>query len=43
MFTVIVDLFDALNHFKTTSLSIGIVNIWLTNHSPLRGAKHFRL
>ena len=34
MFTVIVDRFDALNHFKTTSPWIGIVNIWLTNHSP---------
>ena len=34
MFPVIVDLFDALNHFKTTSPWIRIANIWLTNHSP---------
>ena len=43
MLTVNVDLFDALNHFKTTSPWIGIVNIWLTNHSHLRGPKHFSI
>ena len=43
MFTVIVDLFDALNHFKTTCPWTGTVSIWLTNHSHLRGAKHFSI
>ena len=38
---MIVDLFDALNHFKTTSPWIGIVNIWLTNHSPWKALNIF--
>ena len=37
---MIVDLFDALNHCKTTSPWIGIINIWLTNHSLLRGVNN---